>query len=165
MNHLQTAIAMGSGFDDWPCLSTSRRVTWASDLGCTIGIRVTRVTCVAQSKSAMVWWDILDWGVLCTVYGSRRLNVDDGVHWNHWLARGIHFSPCRLRTGQHLLSKKRKLGENVSYPLQHCFLIVSSESIETSCYVRNLNISFSFVYGTMNVPCVTRYVTINKTVT
>ena len=58
VNPLQTAIASGSGLGDWPCLSMSRRVTWASDLGCSIGTRVTRVTRVAQSKSAnksVVW--------------------------------------------------------------------------------------------------------------
>ena len=54
VNPLQTANAS----EDWPCLFMSRRVTWAHDLGCSIGTRVTRVTRVAQSKSAILtWWE------------------------------------------------------------------------------------------------------------
>ena len=60
VNHLKIAIAPGSGLEGWPCLSMSRRVTWASELACSIGTRVTRVTRVAQSKSAnkcvFIWY-------------------------------------------------------------------------------------------------------------
>ena len=41
-----------------------------SDLGCSVGTRVTRVTCIAQSKSALVshsrslWWWWWRWGVM-----------------------------------------------------------------------------------------------------
>ena len=55
LNPLQTAIDSGSGLEDSPYLSMSRRVTCASDLGCSIGTRVTRVTRVAQSRSAVVF--------------------------------------------------------------------------------------------------------------
>ena len=50
---LQTTIASGSGIEDSPCLSMSRRVKRASDHGCSVDTRVTQVTRVAQSKSAI----------------------------------------------------------------------------------------------------------------
>ena len=53
VNPLQTAIALGSGLEDSPCLPISRRVTLASDLGCSIGDRVTQLTRVAQSTSTI----------------------------------------------------------------------------------------------------------------
>ena len=43
----------------------SRRVTWASDLGCSIGTRVTQVTRVAQLKLAQV--NILEY-TRCMLY-------------------------------------------------------------------------------------------------
>ena len=73
MNPLQIAIASCSNLEDWPCLSMSRRVTWASDLGCSIGIRVTRVTHVAQSKSA--------YGVTITMIYIDIKQQSQGCHY------------------------------------------------------------------------------------
>ena len=74
VNPLQTAIASGSGLEDWPCLFMSRRVTWVSDLGCSLGTQVTRVTRIAQSKSgAQFRWGVDKRSNRSTIHYHMRL--------------------------------------------------------------------------------------------
>ena len=127
VNPLQIAIASGSGLEDWPCLSMSRRVTWAGDLGCSIGTRVTWVTRVAQSKS--VWErprlaDILPvWSNMCRTckewrVGSRHhdkgLSLDHYYsmhtlqHWRHFYKTTTFTTTTYTQTTLNLTSLSRQ---------------------------------------------------------